>query len=235
MRIAIIGAMEDEASLLKERMQLEETVSLVGRDCLVGTLAGIEVIVTVCGVGKVNAAICAQALIDRFAIDSLVFTGVAGSLDASLDIADVVVSTDCVQHDFDVAGLGFAPGVIPYQETSFFEADEQLRRTVVRAVREVAPTATVREGRIASGDQFVSDAASKERIVSSFGALCCEMEGAAVAQTAWLNGVPFVIVRAISDKADGSAEMDYPTFKVRAANQSAAIIERTLELLAVQS
>lgn len=231
MGIAVIGAMPEEVGLLKAGMDVRESVTIARMDYVEGALCGQDVVLVACGIGKVNAAACAQALVDRFGVAGIIFTGVAGSLDASIGIGDIVVSTDCVQHDYDVAGLGYAPGVIPDQEVSFFEADPALRAVVVRAVREVAPEMGVHEGRVASGDQFVSDASTKERISSTFGALCAEMEGAAVAHVAWLNDVPFVVVRAISDKADGSAEMDYPTFKAQAAKRSAAIVERALALL----
>lgn len=230
MKIGVIGAMQVEAALLKERMGAYEATQALGMEFCEGTLGGKDVAVVVSGMGKVNAAACAQALIDRFGVTHLVFSGVAGSLDARIDICDVVVSTDCVQHDMDAVGLGHAPGEIPNVGT-YFKADEALRSAAVKAVHEAAPEVKVFEGRVASGDQFVSDAATKERIVRVFGALCCEMEGAAVAQVAWLNDVPFVVIRAISDKADGSAEMDYPSFMQTAANHSAAITERLLQLL----
>lgn len=231
MKLGIIGAMADEVALLKQHTNVTESVERCGTTYTVGTLNGHDVVLVVCGVGKVNAAVCAQVLVDCFEVTHLVFTGVAGSLNAEIDICDIVVSTDCVQHDMDASGLGYAPGVIPYQEVSFFTADDMLRSTVVRAVHEAAPEVKVFEGRIASGDQFVSDAMAKERIVRQFGALCCEMEGASVAQVAWLNGIPFVVVRAISDKADGSAEMDYPSFMKQAAHHSSSIVERLMQLL----
>ena len=231
MKIGIIAAMNQELELLKTQMGECACERRAGAEFVEGTLGGKDVAMVVAGVGKVNAAARAQLLISSYEADVLVFTGVAGSLDPKIDICDIVVSTDCVQHDVEAAALGYAPGEIPYQEVSFFEADPALREAAIRAVHEAAPELHVFEGRIASGDQFVSSAEAKERIVSTFGALCCEMEGAAVAQVAWLNEVPFVVIRAISDKADGSAEMDYPTFMVRAANHSASIIERLLQLL----
>lgn len=231
MKIGIIGAMEEEAALLRKHMTDVRAIPVHRMTFYEGTLAGHDVVLVVCGVGKVNAAICAQALVDRFDVSHIVFTGVAGSLDASIDICDVVISTDCVHHDMDASGLGYEPGVIPYQDVWCFEADAMLRGVVAQAVREVAPEIAMYDGRIASGDQFVSDAATKERIASVFGALCCEMEGAAVAQVAWMNEVPFVIIRAISDKADDSAEMDYPAFMQLTANRSAAIVVRVMELL----
>ncbi len=231
MKIGIVAAMEQELELLRSQMGECTCVKRAGTEFVEGSLGGKDVAMVVAGVGKVNAAAHAQLLISSYGADVLVFTGVAGSLDPTIDICDIVVSTDCVQHDVEAAALGYAPGEIPYQEVSFFEADPALRGAAVRAVHEAAPEVHVFEGRIASGDQFVSSAEAKERIVSTFGALCCEMEGAAVAQVAWLNEVPFVVIRAISDKADGSAEMDYPTFMVQAANRSASIIERLLQLL----
>lgn len=231
MLVGIIGAMKEEVQLLKERMEMRGTSNVMGLEFIEGKLGGRDVVLVVCGIGKVNAAVCAQTLIEHFSVTHLVFTGVAGSLNPAINICDVVVSTDCVQHDFDVTGLGFAPGVIPYMDESFFKADPTMREAALRAVREAAPEVRVWEGRIASGDQFVGDAATKDRIVQTFGALCCEMEGAAVAHVAWMGKVPFVVIRAISDKADGSAEMDYPSFMNEAANRSASIVTRLMKLL----
>lgn len=231
MKVGIIAAMAEELELLKAQITNRKETTISEMVFTEGVLGGKDVVLVVSGVGKVNAAVHAQLLISQFGADRLVFTGVAGSLNADIDICDIVVSTDCVQHDIDASALGYAPGEIPYQEVSFFEADAALRAAVVRAVHEMAPEVGVFEGRVASGDQFVSDAANKERIVRQFGALCCEMEGAAVAQVAWLNRVPFVVIRAISDKADGSAEMDYPTFMVQAAHRSATITEYLMQLL----
>ena len=231
MKVGIISAMDQELELLKNQMGEHKDTAIAGMVFSEGILGGKEVAMVVGGVGKVNSAVHAQLLISKFDADMLIFTGVAGSLDPKIDICDIVVSTDCVQHDVEASALGYAPGEIPYQEVSFFEADTALREAAVRAVREAAPEVHVFEGRIASGDQFVSSVEDKERIVSIFGALCCEMEGAAVAHVAWLNDVPFVVIRAISDKADGSAHMDYPTFVAQAADRSASIVTHLLELL----
>ena len=231
MKIGIIAAMESELDLLKAQMGEYKATTIAGVEFYEGKLGGREVAMVVGGVGKVNSAVHAQLLISKFGVDALVFTGVAGSLDPKIDICDIVVSTDCVQHDVEAVALGYAPGEIPYQEVSFFKADENLRKAAVRVVGEVAPEVHVFEGRVASGDQFVSSAEAKERIVSNFGALCCEMEGAAVAHVAWLNNVPYVVIRAISDKADGSAHMDYPTFVAQAADRSASIIEHLVAQL----
>ncbi len=222
--IAVIGAMESEVELLRERMHLAVEHVHAGKRFYEGTLEGVSLVLAACGVGKVHAASCAQALIDRFQPTLIIFTGIAGSLDARIDIGDIVVSSDCVQHDFFAGPLGCAHGQIPGFNAVGFEADAELRACALASIRAAAPHARAFEGRIASGDRFIGDAARKERIVRTFGALCCEMEGAAVAQVAVLNELPFVVLRAISDKADGSADMDYPAFEVAAAHQGADVV-----------
>lgn len=223
-RLGIIGAMAVEVDLLRSHLEQRHDEQCLGMDVSTGELCGTPVVVVRCGIGKVNAASCAQMLVLRYGVTAIVNTGVAGSLDASIDIGDVVVSTDAVQHDMDVAGLGYEPGFVPGLGLSF-AADDRLRERAVAAVRAVAPDVGVHQGRVASGDQFVSSAKQKERIVQTFGALCCEMEGAAIAQTCSIAQVPFVVVRAISDKADGSAHVDYPTFEAEAAAHCARIVE----------
>lgn len=225
MAVGIIGAMDVEVEALVRHMDVSRTFERAGMAFRAGSLGGAGVVVVRSGVGKVNAAVCVQILVDELGVDSVVNTGVAGSLDNRLGIGDIVVSTDVVHHDVDATVFGYARGEVPQLGTRFFAADEGLRRSAVAAARQVAPDVSVLEGRVASGDQFVSDASVKGRIASEFGALCCEMEGAAIAQACWLNGVPFVIVRAISDKADGSQKMLYPVFERQAAQHCAAIVE----------
>lgn len=222
-RIGIIGAMDEEIASLTEALTERKIRTVAGMDFYEGTLDGVDVVIVKCGVGKVNAASCAQILIDVFEVDQIINTGVAGSLDARIDIGDIVVSTEAVQHDLDVTALGFARGEIPYSDESVFPADEEMRRRAVRAVGVVAPEIKVFEGRVCSGDQFIASRAQKEAIVSEFGGMCCEMEGAAIAQVCHLNGIPFVIIRAISDKADESEEMSYVEFEQNAAERCAAI------------
>ncbi|MBR3318446.1 MAG: 5'-methylthioadenosine/adenosylhomocysteine nucleosidase [Atopobiaceae bacterium] len=224
-RIGIIGAMESEISHLRENLTEKKRDVIAGMEFFSGKLGTHEVIVVVCGVGKVNAALCANVLSLRFNVSHVINTGVAGSLDARINIGDIVVSTDAVEHDFDVVALGYDAGEIPGMGVVAFEADSALREAMVAAVREVAPEVSVFEGRVASGDQFVSTREQKERIESEFAGLCCEMEGAAIAHACHLANVPFVIVRAISDKADGSSHVDYRTFVREAANRSARIVE----------
>lgn len=183
------------------------------------------------GVGKVNAAICTQILIDEFHVTAVVNTGIAGALKDEINIGDLVISTDLVQHDMDATGFGYPLGQIPQMEVFSFQADERLSNLAKKACEEVNPEIQVFQGRIVSGDQFVSDRAVKEKIAGNFDGYCTEMEGAAIAQAAYLNGVPFVVVRAVSDKADESAAMDYPAFERMAVEHSVKLVERFMTLL----
>jgi adenosylhomocysteine nucleosidase len=173
--------------------------------------------------GKVNAGTCAQLLINVFGAKRIINTGVAGSLDASINIGDIVVSRDVVQHDFDLTPLGYAPGELFGIGSPSLPADATMCKSAVKAVRKCAPEVNVFEGRVCTGDQFISTTEQKNAIVAKFGGLCCEMEGGAIAQICYQNKIPFVIIRAISDKADGSAKMDYATFEQGAAIRCAAI------------
>ncbi len=223
-RIGIIGAMEEEVNQLKERMQVREAVQIASMEFVLGSLEGKEVVVVRCGIGKVNAAICTQVLADQYQVDCIINTGVAGALYQKLNIGDIVVSTDALQHDMDATGFGYPMGVIPRMETSIFEADRGLLEAARKTCEEVNPDIQVFAGRIVSGDQFISDKETKERLIRQFQGYCTEMEGAAIAQAAWLNQIPFLIIRAISDKADNSAEMDYGEFEAKA-------IEHTVKLV----
>ena len=219
----IIGALEEEVDSLKKAIKNAKITSIAGMEFCEGTLDGKKVVVVKCGIGKVNAGACAQILINVFGVNRIINTGVAGSLDASIDIGDIVVSTDAVQHDFDLTPLGFAPGELDGIGTPALTASVPMRASAVNAVKICAPEANVFEGRICTGDQFVSSEEQKKKIVEGFGGLCCEMEGGAIAQICCQNEVPFVIIRAISDKADGSAEMSYTEFLKIAAVRCAAI------------
>ena len=218
----IIGAMDEEVASLKAAMTDTHISTAAGMEFCEGRLDGCEVIVAQCSYGKVNAGVCAQLLIRVFGAERVINTGVAGSLDARIDIGDIVVSTDAVQHDFDITPLGFVPGEIPPIGTSF-PADEEMRKSAVRAVKESAPEVKVFEGRICTGDSFIASREKKQAILSGFGGLCCEMEGGAIAQVCRLNNIPFVIIRAISDKADDSEEMSFMEFAAAAAARCAAI------------
>ena len=224
-KIGIIGAMELEIETLKEKMNITKTVYKANMDFFEGTLNGTDIVLVKCGIGKVNAGICAQILAGDFNVTHIINTGVAGSLDARLDIGDIVVSTSATYHDMDVTVFGYKLGEVPQLGTPEFFADENLAELAKTSCETVNPTIKVFKGRVVSGDQFICSQSAKDYIVENFEALCTEMEGAAIAHGAFLNKIPFVVIRAISDKADDSAEMDYPTFEKKAAEHSAKLVE----------
>ncbi len=229
--IGIIGAMEEEVALLKEAMDIDTTETYASMSFCKGNLCGKEVVVVKSGIGKVNAAICAQILVDKFNVDVLINTGIAGSLDADINIGDMVISTDAVQHDMDASIFGDPIGQIPRMDTFSFPADENLVKKAVEANLETNPDIQTFTGRVVSGDQFVSSREVKEKLVTNFAAKCTEMEGAAIAHAAYLNKVSYVIIRAISDKADNSATMDYPTFEKQAIAHSVKLVKNLLAKL----
>jgi adenosylhomocysteine nucleosidase len=231
-KIGIIGAMDVEVEQLRKDMQIQREVKKAGMNFCEGILKGQPSVVVRSGIGKVNAAVCTQILIDDFGVDTVINTGIAGSLNAELNIGDIVLSTDVVHHDMDAVNFGYAPGQIPQMDVFSFEADEALTEFAEKVCHEVNPEIQVFKGRVVSGDQFVADKAVKERISSMFHGFCTEMEGAAIAQTAYLNQVPFLIIRAISDKADDSATEDYPTFEKKAAQHCIQLVEGLLAALA---
>lgn len=221
-KLGIIGAMSVEIETLKETMADYTVTTRTGMEFYEGSLEGMPVVVVQCGIGKVNAAICAQVLCDCYGVTHLVNTGIAGSLCADLDIGDLVISKDAMWHDFDCVHFGYEMGKVPGMDVVSFCADAAMMDYAFTAAETVNPGHT-RIGRIASGDKFVAEKALKEQIIAITGALCTEMEGTAIAQTAYRNGIPFVILRAISDKADDSAQMDYPTFERIAAHRCAEV------------
>ena len=224
MKLGIIGAMEQEVETLLGLLENRKEAVRTGSTYYEGTLDGLDVVVVQCGIGKVNAALCVQILCDCYGVTHVVNTGIAGSLCAELDIGDLVVSSDAMYHDFDCHAFGYPVGKVPGMPVAY-EADAKLIELAFTAAESVNPGHT-RKGRVASGDQFVAEKALKERIIEVTGALCTEMEGTAIAQAAYRNGIPFVIIRAISDKADDSAEMDYPTFERIAAHRCAEITRK---------
>ena len=221
-KLGIVGAMQLEVETLLAAMQDVKKTEKAVAVFYEGKLEGLDVVVVQCGVGKVNAAMCTQSLCDCFGVTHLVNTGIAGSLCANLDIADLVVSEDAMYHDFDCVHFGYEMGRVPGMDVVAFPADEKMAALAFAAAESINPGHT-KMGRVASGDLFVAEKSAKERIIQRTGALCTEMEGAAIAHTAYRNGVPFVVIRAISDKADDSAEMDYPTFEKIAAHRCAAV------------
>lgn len=221
-KFGIIGAMQQEVETLLGVLENQKTSTHAGSTFYEGQLEGLDVVIVQCGVGKVNAAMCTQSMCDCYGVTHLVNTGIAGSLCADLDIGDLVVSQDAMYHDFDCVHFGYPFGMVPGMDVISFPADDTLIGYAFAAAESVNPGHT-KIGRVASGDQFVANKEKKEQIIAATRGLCTEMEGTAIAQTAWRNKVPFVILRAISDKADDSAEMDYPTFENIAAHRCAEV------------
>ena len=218
--IAIIGAMDEEVAMLKEKMTEVQVESRACMEFYKGKLEGKDTVVVRSGIGKVNAAMCAQILADRYAPSCIINTGIAGSLDARINIGDIVISTDALQHDMDARAFGYEAGQIPRVDTLSFPADETLVILAKECCSRVNPEIGTFTGRVVSGDQFISDKDKKQWISETFSGMCTEMEGAAIAQVCYFNRIPFLILRAISDKADDSAGVDYAVFEAQAIRHS---------------
>ncbi|OPA78544.1 5'-methylthioadenosine/S-adenosylhomocysteine nucleosidase [Paenibacillus selenitireducens] len=226
-KIGLIGAMNEEIELLLADMQHNQRSDRAGITFYEGNFHGKEVVLCRSGVGKVNAAVTTQILIDAYGVDCILFTGVAGALHPELNIGDIVVSTSCMQHDMDVSALGFARGVIPYQEQSEFLAAPDLVEKAEAACQRLFD-GRYRLGKVLSGDQFVASRELVRELHESMNGICTEMEGAAVAQVCNMNGTPFVVIRSMSDRADGSAHVNFGEFTVQAAKHSYQIIDDVL-------
>ncbi len=228
--IGIIGAMDEEVIKLKEMLTNTSSETRANMTFIKGLLNGKDVVIVRSGIGKVNAAICTQILADIYNVDYIINTGIAGSLNADINIADIVLSKDALQHDMDAVAFGYDHGIIPRMETSTFVGDEKLI-SLAKDAAKVLDGVNVFVGRVVTGDQFISDKAKKEWLVNTFNGDCTEMEGGAIAQAAYLNNIPFLIIRAISDKADNSASMDYPTFEALAIENSVKLVSTMLSNL----
>ena len=227
--LGIIGAMDIEVDSLKNEMENPAINKIAGMDFYEGVIGGKDVVVVKCGIGKVNAAMCTQILADRYNVDAVINTGVAGSLNNDIDICDIVISTVAQEHDMDVTALGYEKGIIPDMDVSIFEADRKLVELTKKSAKEAGLDVKVFEGKVVSGDQFISTHEKKKSLKNSFGGDCAEMEGAAIAHVASLNNIPFLVIRAISDKADDSATMDYPTFEKKAAANSILLLNEIIK------
>ena len=227
--IGIIGAMNEEIALFRKNMSLKKTVKKAGLSFFEGRFNGKEIVVVKSGVGKVNAAICAQILIDLFKVNGVIFTGVAGAISNKLDIGDIIISKDLVQHDVDATSAGFKPGQIPFTKLRFYKADKKLVKLALKAVKSLQVKGL--KARVLTGDQFISSKEKIQNLKQVFQGTCVEMEGAAVAQVCKINEVPFVVIRSISDKADHSASVDFKVFTKKAAKNSFLLVEKMLEKL----
>ena len=222
--LGIIGAMDEEVLEIKNALKDVTVETAAGMDFYRGKINEKEVVVVRSGIGKVNAAVCSQILVDKFGAEAIVNTGIAGSLKAEIDIGDIVLSSDSVQHDMDATGFGYPIGQIPRMETFAFPADQKLLKLAEKCCNQVNPDIKTFVGRVVSGDQFISDKEKKQQLIDNFDGFCTEMEGAAIAQVCYLNHIVCLIIRAISDKADDSATVDYPAFEAKAIEHSVKLL-----------
>lgn len=231
-KIGIIGAMEIEVNMLQEQLEQCSVLHRAGMDFHEGILCGVPVVVVKCGAGKVNSAICAQILADLYDVTHIINTGVAGSLNAAVDYCDMVISTEVCYHDMHNEAMGYKPGEQPRPGWLLYTADKKMIACAEEACRNVKISVgeafAIHKGRIVTGDWFINSAERKAAVIAKFGGLCTEMEGASIGHSAYLNGIPFVVLRAISDKADDSAEIDFHSFEVEAAKRSMEIVKKMI-------
>lgn len=224
--IGIIGAMDVEVNSLKALIENKQTKTISGIEYVWGHIYNKEVVVAKCGIGKVFASICAQTMILNFNPEYIINTGVAGTLTNALSVGDIAISDNVVQHDMDTSPLGDPVGLISGINVINFNANEHLVKTAEAVLKE--NNFNFKTGVIASGDQFIALKEQKDAIIKNFNAIACEMEGASIGHTCYVNNVGFIVIRAISDSADDSATLDYPTFLKKAAENSFKI---TLSLI----
>jgi len=222
--IGIIGALAIEIEELLEKTIVDDITTIGGMVFYTGEIAGKKAVIARCGVGKVNAAMCAQAMIVSFSVTAIINLGAAGAIDNVLDIGDVVVATDLVQHDVNAGSFGYRPGQLPGKDDLPFSTDKRISEAAIKAYKSQDLGYKVYHGRIATGDQFIENTEQKQEIFDEFGAMCVEMEGAAIAQVCEQNQTPFVAIRAISDKADGSAQATFEEFVKTAAENSTRVV-----------
>lgn len=225
--IGIIAAMVPEIEAVKAAMTDKETKKISGIEFVSGKLYGKDAVVAKCGIGKVFAAICTQTMILTYSPDYVINIGVGGTLTSKLTIGDIAISGDVVQHDMDTSPLGDPVGLVSGINIVHFPADKRLTDGLMRAAAKVGVNSLV--GTVASGDQFIASGEKKAFIRDSFSAVCCEMEGAAVGHVCYVNGVPFAVLRAISDSADDSSHMDYGEFVLFAAERSFNVISEFIK------
>ena len=225
--IGIIGALDDEVREIISRLADRKTERVGNIEFNLGKLYGKSVVIAKCGVGKVFAAICAEAMIIKYAPALIVNSGVGGALDKTLLPLDIVFADKLVQHDMDTSAIGDPVGLISGINRVFFETDKRALEVLTAAAEKLEINYKI--GAIATGDKFICAKDDKDRITAQFGASACEMEGGAIAHTAFVNDTPFMVVRAISDSADGEACMDYPTFLPLATKISTALTLALIE------
>jgi len=237
MKIGIFAAEKQEIKLLEKRIQGDK-VKIAGISLIDGTIDGRQVVLACSGIGKVNAAMCTQILISEFKVQAVINTGTAGALSGELNVFDMVAAVDSVQYDVNAVHFGYAKGQVPGTKSAFWQANKNLRNTALKAFKALKSEAQFNgikmiEGRIASGDTFISDKKLRAQIIKDFQPACVEMEGAAAAQVCVLNKIPYLILRSISDNAGKTnlAKISYEEFSPKAARMSAALVLKMLEIL----
>jgi 5'-methylthioadenosine/S-adenosylhomocysteine nucleosidase len=223
----LLGALEAEVDAFLAELQDRQTVESGGLLAHRGTLFGKEVVIGRSGVGKVYAAMTTQWLIREFNPEAILFTGVAGALNAYFEVGDIVLARDCVQYDMDARGLGFPIGTIPYTEHRFFESDNRLLEHALTAPVQYR----MHTGRILTGDRFVTheQLSHLQSVREELGGDAVEMEGASVAQVCTVHGIPSLIIRTISDKANADSPVDFPRFLPTVAKNSFSVVKHLLE------
>lgn len=229
-RIGIIGAMAEEVEMLKNEMVVEAKIDKARMTFYQGVLLEKDVVVVTCGIGKVNAAVCTQILIDQFKVDKMINVGIAGGLGQDIYPGDIVVASNLVQHDVDVTFFDYPLGQISRLDTFDFVCDAELVEKAKLAIDKIEDSNAF-VGRIVSGDQFISAADEQKFLGEHFEAYACEMEGASIGQVCYLNEMPFVVIRSISDNAINGTHMDYEKFAPLAIKNSVAIVKDMLAAL----
>ena len=229
-RIAIIGAMDSEIANLKSMLENTEEIKIAGITYYKGKLHGKDVVLLKSGVGKVNAAVATTIAIERFNIEKIIFTGVAGSGNPNYNIADIVISKNLIEHDFDTRDIDgdYITVLVEGYNDNYYPADEALIELAKSSAEKVITNSKVYVDTIATGDQFVGNNEKVKQIHNKFKAGAIEMEGASVAHTALMYKIPFVVIRSLSDKADSDAEVDYPKFVIQASDNSAKIVSEMI-------
>ncbi|MFD2923374.1 5'-methylthioadenosine/adenosylhomocysteine nucleosidase [Halobacillus naozhouensis] len=227
--VGIIGPMKEEIEILHSDMEVKKAKDIAGMTFYEGTLKGQNIVLVQSGIGKVNAAMAAQLLVSHFNADKLINSGISGAIHPGVSLGDIVISTETVQHDMDETAKGYEPGVIPRLDKGYFKADKDLIALAEQATEKLPDKVDVFKGLIATGDQFIASAEKKQWIYETFNAYVVEMEGAAVGQVAYLNDVPYIVIRSASDDAGDEAVMKWEDFKQQAINNSSFIIENMLK------
>lgn len=225
--VGIIGAMDEEVELLIKEMKNKKVYNYTKMNFYQGKINTKDVVIVRCGIGKVNAAVCTQVLLDKFDIKYVINTGIAGSLDNSIDIGDIVLSRNSIQYDMDVRAFGYNIGQVPRMDVLSFDSSEYLIRKTSDVCENIGINNFI--GTVVTGDTFVSDNNHKERLKKEFSGLCTEMEGAAIGHVCYLNDIEFIIIRSISDKADDSSSLDYKEFEKIAISNSVNIVNNLLK------